>query len=210
MARERFDDVVQQLRACRVCIDRPLNAKPLPQAPNPIVQGSETARLCIAGQAPGIRAHTVSKTFCDPSGVRLRQWLGLDEDTFYDPSRITIVPMGACFPGHDDKGGDLPPRRECAIEWRERLLAPLINVELILAIGQYSQRWHLREQMSGGLTETVKNWRSLLEGEKKPKILPLPHPSWRNNRWLKDNPWFEEELLPVLREEVQRLTRKGA
>ncbi len=198
-------DLFDQLRACRICRDAPRYGEPLPHEPRPIVQGRASARLCIASQAPGTRAHAVGRSFYDPSGVRLRAWLGLDEATFYDDTRVAIVPMGSCFPGNDAKGGDLPPRRECAEIWRKPLFEALPNLELILVIGQYAQAWHLGDEFSGGLTATVKRWREILASERRPRILPMPHPSWRNNGWLKRHPWFEAELLPVLRAEVSRL-----
>lgn len=199
-----FDRIAAHLRACRLCRDAPLHGPPLPQEPRPIVQGSASARLCIASQAPGNRAHRSGVPFMDPSGMRLRDWLGLDEAAFYDASRIAIVPMGACFPGLDAKGGDLPPRRECAERWRTALFAGLPRLELILAIGQYAQRWHLG-RAEEGLTGTVRRWRTILAAPGRPRILPLPHPSWRNNGWLKRHPWFEAELLPELKREVARV-----
>lgn len=195
----------QRLRACRICRDAPRHGPALPHEPRPILQGSPTARLCIASQAPGVRAHASGIPFSDRSGARLRDWLGLDEEAFYDSSRVAIVPMGACFPGQDSKGGDLPPRRECAETWRAPILAALPDLELVLLIGQYAQAWHLRDDFRGGLTQTVKRWREILSAPQQPRILPLPHPSWRNNGWLRKNPWFEAELLPVLRAQVRTM-----
>ena len=151
-----------------------------------------------------MRAHRHGKPFMDPSGVRLRSWLGLGEADFYDARRVAIVPMGSCFPGLDAKGGDLPPRRECAERWRAALFAGLPDLELILVIGQYAQGWHLG-RLEGGLTGTVMRWREILAAPRRPRVLPLPHPSWRNNGWLKKHPWFEAELLPVLKREVSRV-----
>jgi len=199
-----FDDTAARLRACRLCRDSPLYGPPLPQEPRPIVQGSTGARLCIASQAPGTRAHRTGMPFMDPSGVRLRSWLGLDEARFYDAAKVAIVPMGACFPGLDAKGGDRPPRRECAERWRVELFSGLPDLELILMIGQYAQAWHLGK-LEDGLTGTVRRWREILAEPRRPRVLPLPHPSWRNNGWLKREPWFEAELLPVLRAEVGRV-----
>ncbi len=179
----------------------------MPHEPRPIIQGSATARLCIASQAPGTRAHASGIPFQDPSGVRLRDWLGLDEPTFYDASRVAIAPMGHCFPGQDERGGDLPPRKECAPVWREPVFAAMPDLELILAIGQYAQAWHLGSERGAGLTETVRDFRRILAASRRPRILPLPHPSWRNNTWLKRHPWFEAELLPVLRAEVAALMK---
>jgi uracil-DNA glycosylase len=200
-----FDVLVSRLRACRLCRDEPRYGSPLPHEPRPIIRGSASARLCIASQAPGTRAHASGVPFADRSGSRLRDWLGLDEPTFYDASRVAIVPMGSCFPGHDSKGGDLPPRRECAEAWRGPVFSGLPHLELVLLIGQYAQAWHLGDDFRDGLTETVRRWREILAGPRRPRILPLPHPSWRNNGWLRKNPWFEAELLPVLRAELRSM-----
>lgn len=200
-----FDALSRRLRACRICRDAPRYGASLPHEPRPIIQGSAGARLCIASQAPGTRAHASGIPFSDRSGTRLRAWLGLNEATFYDASRVAIVPMGSCFPGQDSKGGDLPPRRECAEAWRVPVLKALPDLELILLIGQYAQAWHLGDDFKDGLTETVKSWRELLSGPRRPRILPLPHPSWRNNGWLRKNPWFEAELLPVLQAEIRAM-----
>lgn len=207
MEPEPLDTVLRELRACRICRDTPLYPPPLPHQPRPVIQASVTARLCIAGQAPGTRVHASGQPFTDPSGVRLRDWLGLDESVFYDASRVAIVPMGHCFPGLDAKGGDRPPRRECAPTWRARVFATMPAVELVLAIGRYAQAWHLGPAAGARLSETVVDWRAILARPGRPRILPLPHPSWRNNAWLKRNPWFEEDLVPVLRQEVGRLVR---
>ncbi len=200
-----LNTLLRELRACRVCRDAPLRGPPLPHEPRPVVQASATARLCIAGQAPGTRVHASGRPFTDPSGVRLRQWLGLDEARFYDASRVAIVPIGHCFPGLDAKGSDLPPRAECAPLWRDRVFAALPAVELVLAIGQYAQAWHLGPSRGATLSQTVAQWRAILDRPVRPQVIPLPHPSWRNNGWLRKHPWFEEELLPVLRVEVARL-----
>jgi uracil-DNA glycosylase len=198
--------LLSDLEKCRICRDLPRFGAALPHEPRPVIQAAANAKILIAGQAPGTRVHATGKPFTDPSGVRLRQWLGVDEAVFYDPARIAIVPMGHCFPGLDAKGGDLPPRRECAPEWRAKILNQLPNLELALLIGQYAQGWHLETgERGGGLTSTVRNWRQILETLGKMRRIPLPHPSWRNNGWLKANPWFEAELLPVLRFHVARL-----
>ncbi len=202
---ENLDAVLRDLRACRICRDAPLYLPPLPHEPRPVVQASVTARLCIAGQAPGTRVHASGQPFTDPSGVRLRNWLGLDEAAFYDDAKVAIVPMGHCFPGLNAKGGDRPPRRECAPIWRTRVLGAMPAVELVLAIGRYAQAWHLGPGAGARLSDTVGDWRAIFARPARPRILPLPHPSWRNNTWLKRNPWFEEELVPVLRQEVSRL-----
>ncbi len=196
---------MHDLRRCRVCVETPSSGLPLPHEPRPIIQAGSKARICIAGQAPGTLVNASGRPFTDPSGKRLRQWLNMSEAVFYDPDKVAIVPMGHCFPGQDKKGGDLPPRPECAPLWRKRVFDALPNLELILLVGQYSQKWHLGPKMSGGLTQTVAGWRTLLADETLPKLLPLPHPSWRNNSWLRQNPWFEAELLPVLKNEVARI-----
>ncbi|MEZ5811076.1 MAG: uracil-DNA glycosylase family protein [Rhizobiaceae bacterium] len=202
--RAALDRLVAEIGACRVCRDKPAG-KPLPHEPRPVVVASRTARILIAGQAPGTRVHASGVPFDDRSGDRLRDWLGVDRSRFYDPKCFAIAPMGFCFPGLDAKGGDLPPRRECAPLWRARLLELMPQVELVLVIGQYAHAWHLGDRRGRTLTETVANWRSVFDpGGKPPTVLPLPHPSWRNTAWLKKNPWFEADLLPMLRREVAR------
>jgi len=191
-----FDRLLKDIRACRLC------AAHLPHEPRPVLRAKPAARLVIAGQAPGTRVHASGMPFTDPSGDRLRDWLGVDKDTFYDEKRIAIVPMGFCFPGLDAKGGDLPPRKECAPAWREQVFANLKRVELTVLVGSYAQGWHLKGRTKPTLTETVKAWR-----EYGPAFVPLPHPSWRNNAWIKKNPWFEEELLPHLRRRVSRIVK---
>jgi uracil-DNA glycosylase len=197
-----LNTLLAELRACRVCRDAPLHGKQLPHYPRPVIQAASTARILIAGQAPGVRVHASGKPFTDPSGVRLRQWMALNERQFYDERHIAIVPMGHCFPGLDSKGGDLPPRRECAPLWRQPVLDALPNLRLILVIGQYARDWHLPNEKGRSLTETTLAWREISAGDTPYKIIPLPHPSWRNSGWLKKNSWFETELLPVLRAEI--------
>lgn len=207
MAR-KLDVLVKQIRACRVCAEQP-SGPPLPHEPRPVLRVSASARLAICGQAPGTRVHASGVPFTDPSGDRLRAWMGVSEAEFYDQSRIAIIPMGFCFPGLDAKGGDLPPRAECAERWRRQLLEQLPNIELMLLVGQYAQRWHLAGRRRETLTETVRDWRNVhaeVDASGR-RHLPLPHPSWRNNAWVKANPWFESELVPKLRTEVRRLIR---
>lgn len=170
--------------------------------PRPIIQLGARARIAIFSQAPGNLAHQKGAPFYDPSGARLREWLGVGEAEFYDPEKFVIAPMGFCFPGYDDKGGDLPPLRPCAEIWRARLMAALPQLELRLLVGGYAQKWHLGAAAKKTLTETVAAWR-----EYGPADIPTPHPSWRNNGWLKKNPWFAEELLPHLRNRVRALVR---
>lgn len=191
--------LLKDIRACRICVERPDRTQ-LPQAPNPIFQISSAARICIAGQAPGVRAHDSSMPFNDPSGDRLRAWLGVDRDTFYDPAQLAIVPMGFCFPGYNEKGADLPPRKECARHWRSPVFEALPQLELIILVGGYAQSWHLGKRTKSNLTETVRAWK-----EYTPLFLPTPHPSWRNNSWLKKNPWFEDQVLPWLQQRVRAL-----
>jgi uracil-DNA glycosylase len=149
--------------------------------------------------------HTSGTPFTDPSGDRLRAWLQLAPEEFYDQQRIAIVPMGFCFPGHDAAGGDLPPRRECAPAWHARLFAAMPQLELILAVGSYAQRWHIDGAATSGMTANVVRWREQLDADTRPRRVALPHPSWRNNAWLTANPWFEAELLPHLRRKIRRL-----
>lgn len=192
-ANEDLQDLLARVRACRHC------AASLPLGPRPVIHGSATARLMIISQAPGTRVHETGQSFNDASGDRLRDWLGVDRATFYDERRIAIMPMAFCYPGRDPRGGDLPPRRECAPLWHPSLRPAFTSVELTLLVGIYAQRRYLKGAR-GSLTESVAAWRDYL-----PAFLPLPHPSWRNTGWLKRNPWFERELLPVLREKVAAL-----
>ena len=203
-ATEALAELLSEIQGCRICRDTPAG-KPLPHEPRPVLRPSATARLCICSQAPGTRVHVSGTPFTDPSGDRLRAWLDVTPDAFYDTTRVAIVPMGFCFPGHDAAGGDLPPRKECARAWHARLFAAMPQLELVLLVGSYAQRWHLGQPGGAGMTRTVQNWRTLLQARKRPRYLPLPHPSWRNNGWLTANPWFETELLPALRGEVRRL-----
>jgi uracil-DNA glycosylase len=189
-----FDRLLKDIRACRIC------APHLAHEPRPVLRAKPSARIVIAGQAPGTRVHASGMPFTDPSGDRLRDWMGVDKTAFYDDAKIAIVPMGFCFPGLDAKGGDLPPRKECAPAWRAKVFAALPNVELTLLVGLYSQAWHLGDRRKETLTDTVKAWRSY-----GPAFVPLPHPSWRNNAWVKKNPWFAEELLPHLKRRVSRI-----
>lgn len=205
-----LDALLERIRACRRCVDDPLGA-PLPHAPRPVVRATPTARILIAGQAPGTRVHASGLAFTDPSGDRLRAWMGVDRATFYDERRIAIIPMGFCFPGLDAKGGDLPPRRECAATWHDELFQTLPPFRIVLAVGRPAQSYHLRRLGLGAclgrtLTETVANWKAVraagLALETPVCLYPLPHPSWRNSGWLKRNPFFEAEVLPCLRADI--------
>ena len=204
---DAFDLLKTRAEACRICRDAPRGPR-LPHEPRPILQGTSAARILVASQAPGIRAHRSGRPFQDPSGVRLRSWLGLGEADFYDPRLVAIVPMGLCFPGHDEAGGDRPPRRECMPAWRVKLLAALPRIELVLPIGIHAQGFHLGP--GPGLGARMERWHEVFASSDRPRILPLPHPSWRNSGWLKRNPWFETELLPVLRAEVAARLRSTA
>ncbi|MEO8275055.1 MAG: uracil-DNA glycosylase family protein [Thermoanaerobaculia bacterium] len=194
-ALEPLAALLHEVRTCRAC------AGSLPLGPRPIVQGESSARILLASQAPGARAHASGIPFDDASGERLRRWLGLDRERFYDASRIAILPMGFCFPG-TARAGDLPPRPECAKLWRERLLAALPRIELTVVIGRYAQNYHL-PAAGETLTEVVRNWRSFA-----PAIVPLPHPSPRNQAWFKRHPWFETEVVPALQQRVAAALRE--
>jgi uracil-DNA glycosylase len=194
--RDSLAPLLAEIRACRLC------AAYLTDGPRPVVQASMSSRLLIVGQAPGRKVHASGIPFDDVSGDRLRAWLAVDRTTFYDAERIAIVGMGLCFPG-SSRGADLPPRPECAPMWHPRLLPRLKHVQLTLAIGQYAQVGMLGERRGQSLTDTVQAWRTHLAHG----VLPLPHPSPRNQAWLKRNPWFEQELLPVLRRQVAQVLR---
>lgn len=168
-----------------------------------MLQPSATARLLIAGQAPGTRVHASGRPFTDPSGNRLRRWLGIGADVFYDPARVAILPMGFCFPGLTAKGADLPPRPECEPAWRSAVLSLMPQIELVVCLGGHAMRWHLGADFAGSVDAAVRNWRPGLR--RSPMVMALPHPSWRNNAWLKANPWFETELLPDLRTAVRQV-----
>ncbi|MFD1332425.1 uracil-DNA glycosylase family protein [Methylopila musalis] len=199
----RLAGLLAEIRACRICRDRPRGA-PLPHEPRPVARASLSARLAVCGQVPGVRVHASGVPFSDPSGVRLRRWMGVTDAEFYDEARVAVLPMGFCFPGQDARGADRPPRRECAPAWRTQLFEALPNVELVLAIGRPAQLWHLGPDASPSLTETVARWREILARPVLLRVLPLPHPSWRNNAWLRRHPWFESELEPALRALVRR------
>jgi uracil-DNA glycosylase len=201
---QALEHLLTEIRGCRRCVEQP-DGLPLPHEPRPVLRASASARIAICSQAPGTRVHASGVPFTDPSGDRLRQWLGVSAEEFYDASRVAIVPMGFCFPGQNAKGADLPPRKECAGLWRRPLFAELEALELVLLVGQYAQRWHLGEAYGRGLDETMRSWRTILRESRRPRYLPLPHPSWRNNAWLKANPWFEAEVLPCLRRRVRAI-----
>ncbi|MEL6451485.1 MAG: uracil-DNA glycosylase family protein [Pseudomonadota bacterium] len=187
--------LLDDIRACTLCADR-FAATETGHSPRPVVWFRPGARILVAGQAPGARVHASGRPFTDPSGDRLRDWMGVDADTFYDRDKLAIVPMAFCFPGYDAKGADRPPPKICAATWRAQVMAHVGAVPLVLLIGGYAQAWHLGTK--GGVTETVAAWRAHA-----PRAFALPHSSWRNTGWLKKNPWFEAEVLPALRARVK-------
>jgi uracil-DNA glycosylase len=189
---------LREVRACRLCADLPLG-------PRPVLRLTAGARVLIVGQAPGTRVHETGVPWNDASGDRLRGWLDLDRDSFYDQRRIAIVPMGLCYPGRDTRGGDNPPRRECARAWHPRLAPWLEAIPLVLLVGQYAQAHYLGRARKASLTETVRSWRDY-----GPRFLPLPHPSWRTTAWQRRNAWFDAELLPALRHRVHGLLEAAA
>jgi uracil-DNA glycosylase len=192
-----LDALLRAVRACTAC------AAQLPLGPRPVLQAGTGARILVVGQAPGLRVHTTGIPWDDPSGVRLRAWMGIGPETFHDPQRVAILPMGYCYPGRG-RGGDLPPRRECAELWLDALLAKLPHIETTLLIGQYAQRHYLGRRRKASLTATVEAWRDYA-----PRFLPLPHPSPRNTPWFQRHPWFERDLVPALRERVAKLLGPG-
>jgi uracil-DNA glycosylase len=186
--------VLADIAACRAC------AGELPHTPRPVVMVSPQTRLLIVGQAPGRRVHESGMPFTDPSGVRLRTWMGIDAQTFYSRPEIGVAAMAFCFPGTSPKGGDYPPPKRCAQLWRPRLMDTLPAMELTLLVGGYAQAWALGDRAKANMTETVRAWRDYL-----PHHLPMPHPSWRNTAWLSRNPWFEDEVTPYLRQRVRAI-----
>ena len=189
-----------EIAACRLCATD-FAATVTGHSPRPVIWFRPAARILIAGQAPGARVHESGRPFTDPSGDRLRAWLGLGTEAFYDRDRVAIVPMAFCFPGYDAKGADLPPPRRCAEHWHRRVMDSLPGIGVTFLVGGYAQRWHLGPAATrGGVTATVARWR-----DHAPRVFPLPHPSWRNTAWLKRNPWFEAELLPEARARLREV-----
>ena len=195
MPQTRLDAVLAEIRACTVC------AAELPLGPRPVVRGKRSARLLIISQAPGTKVHETGLNFNDRSGDRLRDWLGIDRETFYDERRIAIMGMGFCYPGRYAKGGDLPPRPECAPLWHEKMLAVLPKIELTLLVGSYAIDYYIGAKAKQRMSDTVAAWRDY-----GPRYLPLPHPSWRTMMFERANPWFEKDLLPDLRRRAKKLT----
>ncbi len=193
---ETLEDLLQRIRSCDVC------KADLPLGPRPIVRASSSSKLLIIGQAPGTKVHQSGVPWDDPSGDRLREWLNIDTETFYDDARVAIVPTGFCYPGRDPKGGDNPPRPECAPLWHEPLQSHLKDVQLTLLVGMHAQAYHLGGKRQRTMTETVRAWRDY-----GPSVLPTPHPSWRTTGWMKKNPWFEAEILPELQIRIAGLMK---
>jgi len=194
MTEETLPSLLSDIRQCSICQNE------LPAGPRPVLQASSTARIQVCGQAPGRRVHETGIPFNDPSGDRLREWMGIDRDIFYDQEKIAIIPMGFCFPGTSPKGGDLPPRPECAANWHDKLFARLPKPVIRLVIGQYAQNYHLKGPKPKTLTDIVRNWHDY-----GPINIPLPHPSPRNNIWLKKNSWFEEEVVPHIQQKISQV-----
>ncbi len=192
--KNKLHDLLKEVRACEIC------APDLPLGPRPTVVAKSSAKIMIIGQAPGTKVHETGIPWSDPSGDRLRNWLRVTREIFYDGSKIAIMPMGFCYPGRLERGGDNPPRPECAPAWHEKILAGLPDIELTLLVGMYAQKYYLAEQNKKTLTETVRHWQEFA-----PAMIPTPHPSWRTTAWLKKNLWFEAELLPVLQQKVRKL-----
>ncbi|MEM7547117.1 MAG: uracil-DNA glycosylase family protein [Pseudomonadota bacterium] len=192
-----LDLLERDIRACRACADD-FAATHTAHTPQPVAWLSSEARILVAGQAPGMRVHESGKPFDDRSGDRLRDWMGIERDVFYDRGKIAILPMAFCFPGYDKSGSDLPPPKRCAALWRAQALAAMPQIVLTLLVGGYAHRDALKTRQS--VSETVQSWR-----DHAPDIIPLPHPSWRNTGWLKRNPWFGAELVPELRSRVAAL-----
>jgi uracil-DNA glycosylase len=190
-------DLIARIRACRLCADR-FAATATAHTPRPVVWFQPSARILIAGQAPGARVHASGRPFDDPSGDRLRDWLGVDQTTFYDQNHVAVVPMAFCFPGYNDRKADLPPPPICARTWHDEVMHQLNQVRLTVLVGAYAHRWHLGAKTP--MSQTVANWR-----DHAPQLFALPHPSWRNTAWLKKNPWFAADLLPVLQARVQEV-----
>ena len=195
---DRAKSLLAAIGDCRLCAER-FSRTETGHEPNPVAWFHPDAKVLIAGQAPGLRVHRSGRPFTDPSGDRLREWMGVGEDIFYDKSKIAIVPMAFCFPGYDARGSDLPPPKICGETWHRRVMRELANVKVRLFVGAAAQKWHLGSAARASVTETVRHWQAYGPD------FPLPHPSWRNNAWIRKNPWFSTELLPELRLSIQRV-----
>jgi uracil-DNA glycosylase len=191
-----MQSLILEAKACTLC------ASHLPHGVRPVFQAHEAARILVVGQAPGRRVHETGIPFNDPSGERLRAWMGVSRDEFYDATKVALLPMGFCYPG-TGTSGDLPPRPECAATWRQRFLDAMPNVQLTLAVGAYALAWHVDAKST--LAETVRNWEAYA-----PALIPLPHPSPRNNLWLRKNPWFDAEVVPMVQMRVRDILQPSA
>lgn len=192
LSQNKFNFLLSKIQACKLC------ASMFPHEPRPVIRGLPSAQLLIIGQAPGTRVQETGLSFNDASGDRLRQWLNIDRHTFYDETKIAIMPMGLCFPGQNTQGADLPPSPLCAQQWHHRFLSFLPHLKLTLLVGRYAQRYYLKQYKELSSTDLIRSWKELPSS-----FFPLPHPSWRNNSWLKKNPWFIQDLLPVLQQRIQ-------
>ena len=192
-----IDGLLQEIRSCALCEDR-FSQTETAHSPRPVYQWGRGAKILIVGQAPGARVHASGRPFTDPSGDRLRSWMGVDEGVFYNPNKVSILPMAFCFPGYDVRGSDLPPPKLCAHTWRDKLMEMVGPFPLILTIGGYAHRYHLGHKRR--VSEVVADWRRFA-----PNVFPLPHPSWRNTAWLKKNTWFERDVLPALQARVMEV-----
>lgn len=189
-----MENLLDDIRRCRLCEDLPLG-------PSPVIRAQTSCKILIIGQAPGTKVHETGIPWNDPSGDRLRDWMGLSKDAFYDDSKIAIMPMGLCYPGKVDKGGDKPPRPECAPAWHDKVLEKLVHIELTLLVGSYAQAYYLGKTRHKTMTETIAHWRDYLEHD----TFVLPHPSWRVTNLIKKNPWLETDVFPALKERVRRV-----
>ncbi len=203
MSQVNLEALIADIKMCRVCVEAPVR-RALGHEPRPIIQAHRDAKIAICSQAPGLRAHTSGIPFSDASGDRLRSWMGVTPDQFYNPTKIAIVPMGFCFPGYSATKSDLPPRPECAPLWRAKVMAHLPNLELVLLVGSYAMRWHLPSQANRSMTERVASWNENVAATR-PALWPLPHPSWRNSSWLKTHPWFEGNVVPSLQTKIRTM-----
>lgn len=193
----KLEQLLREIRACELCVEH------LPEGPRPVVSAAKSSRILIIGQAPGRRVHASGIAWDDPSGNRLREWLGVTKTDFYDAEQFALMPMGFCYPG-TGKGGDLPPRPECAEAWHDKLLDLMPNVKLTLLLSRYAHEHYLGDRTAKTVTDTVRDWKA-----HRPRYLTLPHPSPRNNIWLRKNPWFESEVLPYMRRRVKQVLRGG-